>query len=87
MTIDPLKDHFVLLASDGLFDRFTSEECVSIVKDKLQAMPLMEQDPQQVARELVNEAVYKRLITDNITVILATLNRGIDNSLVGAAQS
>lgn len=23
-TIDPLKDHFVLLASDGLFDRFTS---------------------------------------------------------------
>ena len=81
-TIDPLKDHFVLLASDGLFDRFTSQECVNIVKDKLMAMPLMEQDPQKVARELVNEAIYKRLITDNITVILATLNRGIDSALV-----
>ena len=42
----------------------------------------MEQDPQYVARELANEAIYKRLITDNITVILATLNRGIDKSLV-----
>ena len=41
----------------------------------------MEQDPQKVARELVSEAVYKRLMTDNITVILAALNRGIDSSL------
>jgi serine/threonine protein phosphatase PrpC len=41
----------------------------------------MEQDPQKVARDLVNEAIYKRLITDNITVIVATLNRGIDNTL------
>jgi serine/threonine protein phosphatase PrpC len=45
-------------------------------------MPLMEQDPQKVARELVNEAIYKRLITDNITVILATLNRGIDSTSI-----
>ena len=44
-------------------------------------MPLMEQDPQKVAKELVSEAVYKRLMTDNITVILAALNRGIDSSL------
>lgn len=79
MTIlDPMRDDFVLLASDGLFDRFSSEECVTIIRERLSAMPIMEQDPQQVGRELVNEAVYKRLITDNITVILATLNKGID---------
>ena len=77
-TIDHTKDDFILLASDGLFDRFTSQECVSIVKEKLVALPLMEQDPQKVAQELVNEAVYKRMMTDNITVILATLNRGIE---------
>lgn len=82
-TIDPLKDHFVLLASDGLFDRFTSQDCVNIVKERLMQMPIMEQDPQKVARELVNEAIYKRLITDNITVILATFNRGIDSSESG----
>ena len=78
-TIDPLKDNFILLASDGLYDRFTSQECVNIAREKLMTMPLMEQDPQKVARELVNEAIYKRLITDNITVILATMNRGIDS--------
>jgi serine/threonine protein phosphatase PrpC len=42
MTIDPMKDHFVLLASDGLFDRFSSEECVNIVKERLSAMAVME---------------------------------------------
>lgn len=77
----------MLLASDGLFDRFSSQDCVNIVKEKLVEMPLMEQDPQKVARDLVNEAIYKRLITDNITVILATLNRGIDNTLVGSLTS
>lgn len=82
-----MRDHFVLLASDGLFDRFTSQDCVNIVKERLIQMPLMEQDPQKVARELVNEAIYKRLITDNITVILATLNRGIDTSSINLSSS
>ncbi len=41
-TIDHTKDDFILLASDGLFDRFTSQECVNIVKEKLAVMPLME---------------------------------------------
>lgn len=39
----------------------------------------MEQDPQSVAKEIVAEATYKRLMADNITIILATLNRGIKN--------
>jgi serine/threonine protein phosphatase PrpC len=41
-TIDQAKDDFILLASDGLYDRFSSQECVNIVKAKLSAMPLME---------------------------------------------
>ena len=45
VNLDPVTDDFILLASDGLFDRFSSQECVDIVKDKLAAMPLMEQDP------------------------------------------
>lgn len=42
VTLDPVKDDFILLASDGLYDRFTSSECVNIVKEKLSQMPLME---------------------------------------------
>ena len=81
VTIDPNVDNFILLASDGLFDRFSSSECVQLLREKLMKMALMEQDPFMVTRELVNEALYKRINTDNITVILATLNRGIDPNL------
>jgi len=80
VTIDQLKDDFLLLASDGLFDRFTSQECVNIIREKLIQMPVMEQDPQKVARELVTEAVYKRIMTDNITVILIQLQRSLINT-------
>lgn len=44
-------------------------------------MPLMEQDPYKVTRELVTEAIYKRVMTDNITVIMATFNRGVENNI------
>jgi serine/threonine protein phosphatase PrpC len=60
---------------------------VNIVKDKLVQRPVMEQNPQEVAKELVKDALYKRVMTDNITVILATLNRGIDSSLVSNGSS
>lgn len=38
----------------------------------------MEQCAQQVVNDLVNSAKNKRMMTDNITVILVTLNRGIE---------
>ena len=40
--INPASDDFLLLASDGLFDRFNSKECVQVVRQKLASMPLME---------------------------------------------
>jgi len=42
INIDTIRDHFILLASDGLFDRFSSQECVNIAREKLTAMPVME---------------------------------------------
>ena len=41
-SINPETDDFFLLASDGLFDRFTSQECVNLARTKLAAMPMME---------------------------------------------
>jgi hypothetical protein len=41
----------------------------------------MEQDPVVVAKDLVHDACNKRMTGDNITVIVATLNRGIDASV------
>lgn len=75
--INPQNDDFFLLASDGLFDRFTSQECVNIVREKLCNMEMTEQDTQQVVQEIVDQAKNKRMMTDNITVILVALNKGI----------
>ena len=41
----------------------------------------MEQDPQEVARHLVLEAVQARVNSDNTTAIIVALNSGIDQSL------
>ena len=76
--INPKNDDFILLASDGLFDRYTSSQCVKVVRQKLQKMDMMEQDSRKVVAELIEQAKAKRLMTDNITVILITLNRGIE---------
>lgn len=55
--INKQTDDFVVLASDGLFDRFSSEECVAIAREKFLTMDVLEQDPAVVASHLVNEAV------------------------------
>ena len=41
----------------------------------------MEQDPREVARHLVSEAVKARVNSDNTTAIIVSLNSGIDVSL------
>ena len=41
----------------------------------------MEQDPKEVARHLVLEAVKARVNSDNTTAIIVSLNSGIDASL------
>ena len=44
--IDPSTDNFFLLASDGLYDRFSSKECCKVITQKLKKMEVMEQDVQ-----------------------------------------
>ena len=76
-TINPETDDFFLLASDGLFDRFTSQECVNLARNKLCSMPVMEQDTNEVARSVVLEATSARVNSDNTTVIIVSLNAGV----------
>ena len=41
-------------------------------------MEVMEQCMKTVAQEVVNMAKSKRMMTDNITLVLVALNRGIE---------
>ncbi len=57
VTINKQTDDFIILASDGLYDRFSSEECVALTRQKFMTMEVLEQDPFVVASHLVHEAV------------------------------
>jgi serine/threonine protein phosphatase PrpC len=78
-TVDPERDDFFLLASDGLFDRFSSEDCIEQAnKHFLKQGGLTEQDPQIVAQRLVRDATRHRVNSDNTTCIVVCLNNGIE---------
>mmetsp|Transcript_13908 Transcript_13908/g.33601 ORF Transcript_13908/g.33601 Transcript_13908/m.33601 type:complete len:606 (+) Transcript_13908:97-1914(+) len=70
-------DEFVLLACDGLFDVFSSQEAVDFVRDRLASMPPKEQDPQKVVEELVREAIEGKHSRDNVTAIIVCFTRTI----------
>ena len=78
-TIDRMRDEFIILASDGLFDRFSSEECVNLARQKFLQNEPMEQDPFEVARYLVTESVGVRVNSDNTTAVIVQLNAGVEN--------
>ncbi|CBZ53414.1 putative protein phosphatase 2C [Neospora caninum Liverpool] len=70
-------DEFLLLACDGLFDVFTSDEAVAFIRSRLSTMPPYEQDPQRVVAELVREAIHERKSRDNVTAILVVFSPNV----------
>lgn len=75
--MNPLEDEFLLIGCDGLFEAYTPQEAVDLIRSKLARMQPTEQDPNRVIREVVNEAVYSRRTRDNVSAILVTLTSGI----------
>ena len=75
-----MEDQFIILASDGLWDVFESQEAVDFVKIKIDeavketsesATPFASFE-NKVARQLIDEALEKGS-TDNITVQIVLL--------------
>ncbi|OWZ09434.1 CAMKK/CAMKK-META protein kinase [Phytophthora megakarya] len=62
--IDPRNDDFLLLACDGLWDVFTSDEATAIFRERVE----FHGDLQLAAHELAQEGI-RRYSNDNITVI------------------
>ena len=75
--INPVEDEFLVVACDGFFEAYKSQEVVTLIRERLAAMPPTEQDPNRVIRELVNEAVFENKTNDNVTALLITLSSGI----------
>lgn len=65
-----LDDEFLLLASDGLFDVLSSQQCVNFIRRKL----LTHGDVQLAAQEMLLKA-QQYFAHDNISVIIVALNQ------------
>ncbi|EGR27968.1 hypothetical protein IMG5_185510 [Ichthyophthirius multifiliis] len=79
--IDFLQDEFIVMGCDGLFDIYSNQEIINMVRERLTEYPITEQDPQKVARQLcldaVNQSKLQRRGSDNVSVIIILLTRGI----------
>jgi len=61
-------DLFIILASDGVWDRMSNEDAVQFVYHSLRTTA--QQDPQIAAQELANHAIFNLRSTDNVSVII-----------------
>mmetsp|Transcript_22726 Transcript_22726/g.65396 ORF Transcript_22726/g.65396 Transcript_22726/m.65396 type:complete len:675 (+) Transcript_22726:76-2100(+) len=71
------QDELLLLACDGLFDVFSTQEAIDFARAHLAAMPPGEQDPKSAAQALVHEAIHERGSRDNVTAMIVSFRRGI----------
>ncbi|CAM9694934.1 unnamed protein product [Pylaiella littoralis] len=65
------EDEFILLACDGLFDVFTTDEVVKIVRRELRRHG----DTQRVCETLTRKAIDVRFTQDNVSVVLVVLKK------------
>mmetsp|Transcript_16152 Transcript_16152/g.34940 ORF Transcript_16152/g.34940 Transcript_16152/m.34940 type:complete len:656 (+) Transcript_16152:203-2170(+) len=75
--VHPESDEFLLMACDGLFDVFSSQEAVDFIYGRLAAMPPNEQDPIRAVQDIVHEAIHTRRSRDNVTALLVTFKRSL----------
>lgn len=64
------EDEFVLLACDGLFDVYSNDEVVELVRRSLRKHG----DAQRVCQELTHRAINERFSRDNVSVVLVLIN-------------
>jgi protein phosphatase 2C family protein 2/3 len=74
---NPFTDEFIILASDGLFDKFTSQEAVDFIREKMMAQDYQNQDVDKIAKQIAYESIYKKNVRDNTSVLIIALNRGV----------
>ena len=63
-------DTFMLLASDGIFDRITSQQACEFITREINAQPPGKQDLTAIAKKLADEAIEKKRIKDNVTAVI-----------------
>jgi len=86
LEMDPFTDRFIVMGSDGLFDKATSQEIVNAINTRMEeqkgkgSSSNNSRDYEKIARILVNETIAKN-VKDNVTCMIVGLGRGGIESL------
>lgn len=75
---NPFEDEFILIASDGLFDKFSSKEAISYIRDNIKKKKCFSKDVDILVRQIAYEAIYMKGGRDNTTVMMISLNRDLN---------
>jgi len=62
------EDHFIVLASDGIWDRMSSDEVVQYVLNSLRTTSM--NDPQLAAQALAHHCIFNLKSSDNVSVVI-----------------
>jgi len=73
--LDYEDDEFILLASDGLFDKLSSQECVDFVHKEMKNLEPTDINLRHVASLLADQVIYVKRVLDNVTIMIVGLNR------------
>lgn len=68
--IDPFQDEFIVMGSDGLFEKMRSKDVIKFVRQRLVNKPEYEINLSQIAKELIDEVVVNRNVADDVTCII-----------------
>lgn len=63
------EDEFLIIGSDGIWDVFTSQNCIDFARKRLQE----HNDVKLCCKQIVEEAI-KRRATDNLTVVMVSFH-------------
>lgn len=69
--IDADQDEFIMIASDGLFDKMTNQNCIDLIKNQLSHGT---KDMHKVASIVAAKSIKRDKSKDNVTLIVISLN-------------
>lgn len=76
--MDILNDEFMIIASDGLFDRFTSQQVCDMVRHELAKLPPGRKDLKKIASIILQRTLDVKkdeTVKDNVTCLLIALKK------------
>jgi serine/threonine protein phosphatase PrpC len=63
-----------MIASDGLFDKMTNQNCIDLIKNQINKLPHGAKDMHKVASIVAAKSIKRDKSKDNVTLIVISLN-------------